>query len=157
MFTFALRAFYACVNKVARFQYKALKLWRIMARSKRTARTKKSKPKGRGKKEVKDTDENQVAVETTEQPSKRAKLDDAENSPVSSEAPPVTEADKSGVQDSERKDAPAEPGSDSTGGKETGDNKEDEGTKTAEGTDVTQKAKSLENVTDTPACIAAQP
>ena len=51
-----------------------------MARSKQTARSKKNKQKGRGKKEVKDVDENQVAVETTEPSTKRAKLDEAEKS-----------------------------------------------------------------------------
>ena len=51
-----------------------------MARKQRTARTKKSKPKARDKKEVKDTDENQAAIETSEPPSKRTKLDDAEKS-----------------------------------------------------------------------------
>lgn len=53
-----------------------------MARRKQTARTstKKSKQKGRGKKENKDVDENQVAVEAAQPPSKRAKVDDTEKS-----------------------------------------------------------------------------
>ena len=77
------------------------------------------------------------------------------SSPVSSEAQPVAEAKKTDVQengDTERREEPAE------ASKEAGDVKQgDEAPKTTEGTDVTQKATSVETVSDTPACIAAQP
>eukprot|EP00731_Ephydatia_muelleri_P039047 Em1069g2a len=87
-----------------------------------------------------------------------AKLNEAEN-PVSSEAQPVAEAKKTDVQengDTERREEPAE-ASKEAGDVKQGDETQHEAPKTTEGTDVTQKATSVETVSDTPACIAAQP
>ena len=111
-------------------------------------------------------DENQVPVETTEPPTKRTKLDEVEN-PVSSEAQPIAEAKKPDIvhenEDTKSKEVPAEVGSDSTcnnrgaGDFKQSDEKQDEAPKATEGTDVTQKATSVETVANTAASIVAQP